>query len=358
MHKNNFDFLRLIFAVFVIITHSYPLSGIAEEDILFQITNGQTSLSYIGVRGFFIISGFLIFQSLLRSRNLTDYFWKRALRLFPALFVVLFLTVLLGVFVYQGNPIDYFTSKSIRTYIPNNLSLYNLQYQINGIFDSNPYKSAINGSLWTIPYEFTLYILVSCFFFIRFKVNYIKLILIGLIIILYFFNLAITDYLSEINYKVLNAKYMSNLGLYFLMGSLMANIDFKSDKFKYFLFISGIVLLVCSLFFNFYNFTQYLFLSMIVIPFGLLSVKYINNIGKTIGDMSYGIYIFAFPVQQTLMYFFKFDYKELMFCSLIITLLLSYFSWHLIEKRALEFKKYTPYNLIVSFLKKEKQHAK
>ncbi len=358
MHKNNFDFLRLIFAIFVIITHSYPLSGNTEEDILFQFTNGQTSLSYIGMRGFFIISGFLIFQSLLRSRDLTDYYWKRALRLFPALFVVLFLTVLLGVIVYQGNPIDYFTSKSIRTYIPNNLSLNNLQYQISGIFDSNPYKSAINGSLWTIPFEFTLFILVSCFFFIRFKCKYIRLILIGLIIVLYVFNLTITDYMSAINYKVLNAKYMSNLGLCFLMGSFMANIDFKSDKFKYFLFISGIVLLFSSLIFSIFNITQYLFLSMIVIPFGLLSVKYINSIGKTIGDMSYGIYIFAFPVQQTLMFYFNLNYKILMFFSLILTILLSYLSLDIVEKLSLELKKYKPNSLIVSMLIKERMHAK
>ena len=61
MHKNNFDFLRLVFAVFVIITHSYSISGIKEIDILSQLTNGQTALSYVGVRGFFIISGYLIF---------------------------------------------------------------------------------------------------------------------------------------------------------------------------------------------------------------------------------------------------------------------------------------------------------
>jgi peptidoglycan/LPS O-acetylase OafA/YrhL len=358
MHKNNFDFLRLIFAVFVIITHSYPLSGIIEEDILFQITHGQTSLSYIGVRGFFVISGFLIFQSLLRSKSLTDYYWKRVLRLFPALFIVLLLTVLLGVFVYQGSPLDYFASKSVRTYIPNNLTLYSLQYHISGVFETNPYKSAINGSLWTIPYEFTLYILVSFFFFFKSKGNFIRLILIVLIIVLYILNLMITDYLSELNYKVLNAKYMSNLGLYFLIGSFMANINFKSDKLKYVLFFAAIILFILSLAFNVFNKFEFIILSVIVIPFGLLSVKYINNIVKKIGDMSYGIYIFAFPVQQTLMYYFKFDYKELMFCSLIITLLLSYFSWHLIEKRALEFKKYTPYNLIVSFLKKEKPHAK
>ena len=100
--KNNFDFLRLIFASFVIITHSYPLSGIKECDFICQLTFGQVSFSYVGVKGFFVISGYLIFQSLQRSENIFDYFWKRLLRLFPALIVVLFLTVILTLFVYYG----------------------------------------------------------------------------------------------------------------------------------------------------------------------------------------------------------------------------------------------------------------
>ncbi|MBP6639782.1 MAG: acyltransferase, partial [Bacteroidia bacterium] len=64
MHKNNFDFLRLIFAIFVIITHLKPLSLRQEGDWLMSLTDDQLCFSYLGVRGFFIISGFLIFQSL------------------------------------------------------------------------------------------------------------------------------------------------------------------------------------------------------------------------------------------------------------------------------------------------------
>lgn len=81
MHKNNFDFLRLLFAFFVIITHSFSLSGLRECDALCKITPNHINLSYLGVRGFFIISGYLIFQSLVRSKGLIDYYWKRILRL-------------------------------------------------------------------------------------------------------------------------------------------------------------------------------------------------------------------------------------------------------------------------------------
>ena len=76
MHKNNFDFLRLLFAIFVVITHSYSLSRIDENGLIAQLTGGQTSFSYLGVAGFFIISGYLIFQSMLRSSSL-ELFQKK-----------------------------------------------------------------------------------------------------------------------------------------------------------------------------------------------------------------------------------------------------------------------------------------
>lgn len=66
---NNFDFLRLLFEILVIVTHSYPLSGDESFDALFTVTGGNLQFSYIAVKGFFIISVYLIFQSLLRSET-------------------------------------------------------------------------------------------------------------------------------------------------------------------------------------------------------------------------------------------------------------------------------------------------
>lgn len=160
---NNFDFLRFIFASFVIISHSYALSGSTEGDILSRITKSQMNFSYIGVHGFFIISGYLIFNSLLRCKGLADYYWKRLLRLYPALFVVLLLTVLLAPAVYEGS-VPYLHNKSVYSYIPQNLTLFFRQKGIDGVFESNPYKHSINGSLWTICYEFSMYIMVSFLF--------------------------------------------------------------------------------------------------------------------------------------------------------------------------------------------------
>lgn len=335
--NNNFDFLRLIFASFVIITHSYPLSGINECDYLCQLTNGQISLSYIGVKGFFVISGYLIFQSLLRSNNIIDYFWKRVVRLYPALFVVLLLTVLLLPFVYQSN-VPYFENESILSYIPKNLSLYKIQFTIDGVFENNPYKSSINGSLWTIAYEFTMYIMLSLLIMFRRNKIALQTTLSLLFICLLIGNIFFFEQ-SKLFRNVLAGENLLDLGLFFVSGSLLAAVNIENfNRKKELLFFISIILLI-SVYFEFYNYSKYISLPILFILFGLCPIKYISTIGNKIGDLSYGIYIYGFPVQQTLMHYFNLNYLQLMFYGLIISSIFAYFSWHLVEKNALKLKK-------------------
>jgi peptidoglycan/LPS O-acetylase OafA/YrhL len=338
MHKNNFDFLRLAFALFVIITHSYPLTGLPEADWLYQISNGQVSFSYLGVKGFFILSGYLIFQSRERSKGFIDYFWKRFVRLFPALIVVLVLTVLLGPFVYEGSIGSYLANRTVWTYIPNNLTLFRMQPGITGIFENNPYPSVINGSLWTIAYEFFCYCLIATLFFFKRKNT---LAVTFYFLIFFFLKLFFYDTLSHYKF-LLFAHHICELGTFFFGGALLAAVKIENSKHKNLIFSASLIILIASFFFNLFPMVHLVLLSPVVIIFGLSSTPYLTAIGKTIGDMSYGIYIYAFPVQQTLVYYFHMDYLNLMLYSTIITVILGYLSWHLIEKRALKLKKLHP----------------
>lgn len=335
--KNNFDFLRFIFASFVIITHSYALSGIKECDSLCELSNGQINFSYIGVKGFFVISGYLIFQSLQRSENIIDYFWKRLLRLFPALFIVLLLTILLTPFVYQGE-IPFLNNTSLLTYLPNNLSLYRIQFSISGVFEKNPYKSAINGSLWTIPYEFTMYILLSFLIIFRKNKKALLIILLMSFLLLLVGNIFYLEQLGKYEY-ILSSKILLDLGVFFIAGSLLAAINIEKIKRKKELVILFFTIVIISIYFNFYAYTKYITLPILFIFLGLCPIPFICNIGNKIGDLSYGIYIYGFPVQQTLMYYFKLNYLELMIYSMIVSYFFAYFSWHLIEKKALKLKR-------------------
>ncbi|GAA4883827.1 acyltransferase [Flaviramulus aquimarinus] len=333
--NNNFDFLRFLFAIFVVISHAYPLSGDHESSQwIYKITDGQIVLARFGLDGFFIISGFFIFQSLQRSNTLLSYYKKRFLRLFPALFIVLVISTLLLPAVYRGvTPI--LENPQVYSYLPNNLSLYNFQAVIKGVFDDNPYHS-INGSLWTIRYEFSLYIALSLLYF--FKENEIvkkALILMCFIcfIVLYDFFLsrfAGSSVFGMIGYEILD------LGTFFVCGSLLAAFKFEKHIQKWMLPLA-ILLVIISIKYDFYSVSKHFLLPIIILIIGFTQLPFFSTFGK-IGDMSYGIYIYSFPIQQALVYFYKLNVYELMFWSLIISIAFGYLSWHLVEKRALKYK--------------------
>ena len=121
--RNNFDFLRFFFASLVIVSHSYSLTGqIANEPMVFY-TNRE-NFGTFAVNCFFCISGYLIFISLKRSKTIKSYVWKRLLRLFPGLFVMLLFTILIVPFLYRGNLNSVFNEVSYWTYLPRDLSLF------------------------------------------------------------------------------------------------------------------------------------------------------------------------------------------------------------------------------------------
>ncbi|WP_114822338.1 acyltransferase family protein [Chryseobacterium sp. KLBC 52] len=334
--SNNFDFLRLVFASFVVISHSYALSGAAHGDLLSQLTSGQMEFSYLGVHGFFIISGYLIFKSLLRCKSLPDFYWKRLLRLFPALLVVLFLTVLLAPAVYESS-VPYLQNKSVYTYIPQNITLFFRQKGIDGVFENNPYKHSINGSLWTICYEFSMYVMVSLLFFIREK-TFVKTVIILLFISSYLLSLFHPYFLHGLFMKMeLGSNHFYNLMCFFVGGMIMTYLN-TNKRTENILIILSFAVLIASVYLNINQYTCYITLPLLVILLGKSSTRYLNKVGETIGDTSYGIYIYSFPIQQTLMYFVKLDTAMLFILSLPLSILFGYASWHLIEKKALEYK--------------------
>jgi peptidoglycan/LPS O-acetylase OafA/YrhL len=335
--NNNFDFLRFLFALSVVISHAFPLSGSNESfQWIYKITNGQIVLAQIGLSGFFVISGYFIFQSLERSKDLLDYFNKRFLRLFPALFVVLLLTIVLASFIYKSE-IPFFKNSAVYTYLPNNLSLYNFQSSIKGIFDTNTYH-AINGSLWTIRYEFSLYVALAVLFFLK-KQKQLQLILISLVYLIFYvlYNFYLSRFGGSSLFGLLGL-HVLNLGTFFIGGSLLASLQFEKIKNKNLILFVSLLILMLSLNFNCYDLIKHIIFPVVVLLIGFIPLPFLRTFGK-FGDMSYGIYIYSFPIQQTLMYFFKLKTYELLILSVMISILFGYLSWHLIEKKAIQYKK-------------------
>lgn len=327
--QNNFDFLRLLFSSLVILSHSFPLTHKPE---ILGVINPEFTFGEISVQAFFIMSGYLIFISMKNSKSVISYFWKRIIRLFPGLFIMLFLTVLFLPLINTDilNQSDYYS------YLPNCLSLFLVQYHVSGIFTENPYPLAINGSLWSLSYEFLMYVFIG-FLFIFKKFKYLNLIIITTFIVFYFLNIFNPEFLKYYMIRIrIDSLQFYRLATFFMAGAILSFVKSPLFNNKFFQF-SLLITLVLSIKYSFYNESAPIILSLLIIPFANSYNKNIQ-IPKSFGDISYGVYVYGFIVQQSIMYFFNLTTLPLFILSIIITYTFAYFSWHYIEKEALKWR--------------------
>ena len=335
---NNFDLLRILFAWFVIVSHSYVLNGNGPTDPLFEMTQQTFLFSFIGVKGFFIISGYLIFKSMVVSTSIFEYLVKRVLRIFPALAVVLLVTLAAVYFIYPSNIPPFFTNKEVYAYFLGNVILFKPHFFISGIFSGLP-SSAINGSLWTIEYEFFFYLFILLFFFVRSHKIFLKIALAIVIGIFLMVRLLLYNWTVQTHFFI-PLEPLFDLGPYFLMGSLLSCFDFDKMPAKNAIAAVLSMALIASVYFKIGHTVVYFTLPFIVIYVGKQTSKLANWVHTKLGDPSYGIYLYAFPLQQLLIYWYRPSTLVLFIASTIGAFVFGYLSWIFIEKKALALKQY------------------
>src|SRR5688572_20698102 len=150
--SNNFDFIRISASVFVLIGHSSDV--LYNKHLSFDPAKWLFgfSLQSFGVLIFFIISGFLVTKSFEFKSTWPRFLIGRILRIFPALIVVVLLSVfVLGPMITTYSIEDYFENHFTFQYLQN-MTLYRMYYYLPGVFESNPVAGSVNASLWTLPY--------------------------------------------------------------------------------------------------------------------------------------------------------------------------------------------------------------
>lgn len=335
---NNLNLIRIIAAYAVLISHSFPLAlGKGTHDPISQAL-GMT-LGSIAVDIFFVASGFLVTASLLARQSTIEFLWARTLRIFPALFVMLILTVAgLGLFFSTLSPAAYFTDPVTHKYFWKCLTLLNgIKYELPGVFTDNPYGNAVNGSLWTMRFELRLYLIIALLWLvlravgtkrvIAFKVTALACALLyGALMFAGHFGF------TESNHVFYKLAFMFFTGAAFFI--MKDRIILSSHVF----IALGLGLLLSAAnedaFFVAYSLgIAYVLFYLAYVPAGV--VRAYNNAG----DYSYGVYIYAFPIQQIIAKLVP-DISVLgMIClSSIFTIALAVLSWHLVEKRALALK--------------------
>jgi peptidoglycan/LPS O-acetylase OafA/YrhL len=337
MQKNNFDFLRFLFAFLVILAHVYELS--AHMDALRYL--GKVD-SFIPVAGFFIISGFLITQSYNRSKSLGDYFGKRARRLLPA-YVFIILICAIGMSLISTFSIaDYFGNGSLYRYIISNLVFLNFLHPcLPGVFDHNV-MCAINGSLWTIKIEVSFYMVLPLLCYLIKRTGKT-----GLLLTIMYIGALIHNYVLYKIFQKMPDKgdlyftlthQLPALMPYFVSGMVLHFYFDKVMLYKNKLVLIAIPIFLIEYMLN-YEILRPLALSIIVFYLAY-SFKMFNNWGKY-GDFSYGIYIFHFPVIQLIIndgLFEKFNPVMILFLIIFIVIVTAVLSWNLLEKRFLKRK--------------------
>jgi peptidoglycan/LPS O-acetylase OafA/YrhL len=335
-NANNFDFIKILFAWLVIVSHSYVLLGNQGCDWLCEATHHYINFSYFGVKGFITISGYLIFKSLNRSPNLIDYLWKRVLRIYPALIIVLVLSVGLAYLIYQPTNNYFKFNKEALDYILNNLSLYHNQWRIHGVFDTLP-NTAINGSLWTMGFEFFFYLVLLMIYPFRKYPLVIQIMLCLTIIVLFIGNIYFIDELRVMPFR-LRVDFIFELGFFFMIGAFLGAIDWKDILYKKQMAIIATIITVAILYFQPNPIWLCFTWPYLVIFIGQGSSKFSNWIHANLEDPSYGIYLYAFPVQQSIIYFFHPSVTVLLWTSTLIAFGLGILSWKILEKKTLQFK--------------------
>jgi peptidoglycan/LPS O-acetylase OafA/YrhL len=329
--SNNFDACRLVGAFFVLVNHSMELSGHT------SLGFGGMSISTLGVKIFFAISGYLIATSWIKDPNPARFIWRRARRILPALAFVVLLTVLvIGPFFTPLPLREYMVHPHSLRYLGN--ILFYPSYALPLVFAQNIIPNAVNGSLWTLPVEIAMYVLTPLFVFAarRHALWLILLFLTGVALNIVFYRLRPTPLV------VAGTEFWSASTLvpYFVAGACIACL--RLERFlDWRLGLLGVVLL------NFvvpyaWPWTEAGYCAVLpyaTLAIGLQSWPVVRCAGRW-GDFSYGIYLWAFPMQQSAVALFGAPGGKWgnVAVALPPTLLMAVLSYHMVEKRAMAWK--------------------
>lgn len=329
--------VRYYLAFSVVVAH---FNEIFQTDFFFPTS------SYHAVGGFFALSGFLIYRSFERDQSTKSFILRRVKRICPPYFFIILLAAFGLVAVSSLSAQEYFSSPGWAKYLISNLLFLNFVHpDLPGVFEDLQIH-AVNGSLWTLKVEWALYLSVPIIFLVisRFKRKWdYRTASLVIFVIIYLFSCAYRFFLfrqyeltgNEI-YSILSRQFLGQF-MYFYSG---VAIYFLYNAFMRCRFLLMAVSLVGVLFIPEGHWLEFLvapvFISILTIGCSMFkgAAKIFNR-----NNISYDIYLFHFPILQVFC-----QYKDSMseIPSLLILvlagiaiLLLSYFSWFVIERRFL-----------------------
>jgi peptidoglycan/LPS O-acetylase OafA/YrhL len=333
---NNFNLIRFVAAFAVLVSHSFPLTtGLIDSEpmrVAYGLTWGD-----IAVDIFFITSGFLVTASLIARKSILAFLWARALRIVPALWVMLAFTIFgIGLGLSALGPQRYLGAHQTWKYAVENATLIrSIAYTLPGVFSSNPLH-AVNGSLWSLRPEVDMYGALACLWIISALAKAKRVAALNCSIVA----LAAVSgiiYLGQGTFENPDDEFPGLIFMFFTGASFYVLKEHIELRWSVCLALLAIDLL-CLM--NRAALFIALSLSLAYLVFcAAYGVRGRIRAFNRFGDYSYGIYIYAFLVQQTIIALIPgLSALELIGIASVFTLILAMLSWHLIEKRALALK--------------------
>jgi peptidoglycan/LPS O-acetylase OafA/YrhL len=332
---NNFDVLRLLAASLVLFSHSYALTASAEP---FADVSGWT-LGEVGVVMFFAMSGFLISKSWSDQPRLLPFSVKRALRILPALAVAVTVTVFVVGPLFTTLPLSsYFTDPTTWIYWIRASLLVTFFGTLPGVFEHNPYPDAVNGSLWTLPVEATCYALAAALGTLGLLRRSGVLVALGLLLIVFVTPLSPLSSAPAGGTTGGNLTLVVMLGATFVLGSLAYSL--RARLHLSWIFVGVLVAVwVATWGGSWTKVTGVLAVGFGVLVFAFRTPAWLRRLTAP-GDLSYGIYVYAFPVQQSVAAIWPSVHPLAMFAiAFPVTYGLAFLSWRLVERPALALKR-------------------
>lgn len=333
--RNNFDALRIAAALMVLFGHGYVLSGLGDLEPVAR-TTGVGGFGEVGVSIFFVISGFLVSASWDRLPDFKAFMAARLLRIVPGLAVAVMLSAfVLGPLVSILPASGYFAAPQTWLYPLRNILLYPVTYALPGVFGGLPFPDVVNGSLWTLRLEFSCYLLTPVLWlFVRRRRSF-ALLAAAAAALLFAMCVAAGPRLPPM--ALIGAR---NLYLFLAGAALYAYRAEPWTRSWLSVAASGVTVVAAAFASRAWGpLVASLALPLLVVAFAQKPLARISSFSRY-GDYSYGVYIYAFPVQQTLMLVFGPEIGVPAFVGLTLLCVapLAAASWLLVEKPALDLK--------------------
>jgi peptidoglycan/LPS O-acetylase OafA/YrhL len=334
VRANNFDFIRWLAATMVVVSHQYAALGRPSDEPLARLS-GFATFGTIGLDVFFVTSGYLIVRSLVRRGDLRHFVCSRALRIVPGLAVSLGITAFVIGALATTLPLRvYLRHEATWSYVTRGLGLRDVQWTLPGVFVALP-MPVVNVSLWSLWPEVQMYLIVAMLGLIAMQLRTpSRPVLAGGMAAVAVMALACHEDLCG---RAIEPTTLARLAPLFAAGALLGLVRWRAPTALIALALTSSAACVTRgtmLFVPLFDAA----LALAVIGFAHLPLAPLARWGR-FGDWSYGMYVYAFPVQQLVASWApQLGLGAHIGIVYPITVLLGATSWHVVEAPALAFK--------------------